>query len=807
VLDESPKTWVFWVHAGTQARFKEGYRNIAKKVKISNWDDPKTDIMRVVSNWLCDASNGRWVMIVDNADDASVFLHNTPASFTAYKSNSTLMEPSYSTFLPHTVNGSILVTSRSREVARMLTGSESSVIDIGPLDSQEALTLLQKKFTFAVKGHEANALCSSLDYMPLALTQAAAFINRTPRMSIPKYLREIYHDRARLLDEDLVDIRRDEGVSNSILTTWQISFDQIRERSPAAARLLSLMSLFDRHSIPEWLLRSKYGGCRNENSCFEDDVDTLTGYSFIKPSADGSSFDMHGLVQSSTKRWLEQQSELLYWKEIFVSLMDKSYPVGRSENLPVCQALLPHAQAALNNVPRDEDALEEWASLSFKLAWYVGDMGDYSEAYKLALDSYDVRRLLWGADAPLTLDSLNSLALVLNKLGRYDEAREMHQRALEAKERTLGAESSDTLCTMVNLASLYNDECKWVDAEELLTRVLHISNKLQKVPNYPLRLDALTLLATVYRDQGRWTDAAKLELQILEARKTDLGANHPVTLAVTSNLAFTYRKLGLLKEAEEMQLRIIDSCESRQGAEIDVLCYKAHLASTYRAQGRLDDAEKLELQVLETSQTKLGLNHFDTMIRMAHLASTYWKAGKLKEAQELDEQTLELRRKNLGDDHLSTLDSKANLAMTYKSQGLYDKAERLENEVLEAHMKNLGEDHPMTLNSKVHLASTYREQGRLLEAEKFNEHVLQTRTRILGPDHPDTLSSMSYLAVTYKHQKRVSKAIELMEKCSKTYERALGPDGLDMMGYKKTFERWKTESEQAAEIVSVSPTI
>ena len=74
--DESRETWVFWVHAGTQARFEEGFRRIAEATRMDGWDNPKADILRLVRSWLCDESNGRWVVVVDNADDSSVFFRN-----------------------------------------------------------------------------------------------------------------------------------------------------------------------------------------------------------------------------------------------------------------------------------------------------------------------------------------------------------------------------------------------------------------------------------------------------------------------------------------------------------------------------------------------------------------------------------------------------------------------------------------------------------------------------------------------------------------------------------------------------------
>jgi hypothetical protein len=103
---------------------------------------------------------------------------------------------------------------------------------------------------------------------------------------------------------------------------------------PAAARLLSLMSFFDRQGIPESLLRARYAADQDkEHADFDDDIDTLTSYSLVEiSSADGSEFEMHRLVQYLTKKWLELCSELEEWKARYATMMDSSCPVARYEN-------------------------------------------------------------------------------------------------------------------------------------------------------------------------------------------------------------------------------------------------------------------------------------------------------------------------------------------------------------------------------------------------------------------------------------------------------------------------------------------
>jgi hypothetical protein len=56
-------------------------------------------------------------------------------------------------------------------------------------------------------------------------------------------------------------------------------------------------------------------------------------------------------------------------------------------------------------------------------------------------------------------------------------------------------------------------------------------------------------LASTYRKQGRWDDAEKLEVQVIEKRKTKLGADHPDTLTSMANLAFTWKAQDRSAEA------------------------------------------------------------------------------------------------------------------------------------------------------------------------------------------------------------------------------------------------------------------
>ena len=159
--------------------------------------------------------------------------------------------------LPVTSSGSIIITSRSKDAVDSLV-EPSDVIAVGPMDESDAAELFSRKLGEPAT-QEANQIVRELDCMPLAIVQAAAHIrHRAPRLSVPQYLREFQQndwERIRLLNHEKGQLRRDKEAKNSVLVTWQISFDHIQRVNPAAADLLSLMCLFDRQGIPEFLLQ------------------------------------------------------------------------------------------------------------------------------------------------------------------------------------------------------------------------------------------------------------------------------------------------------------------------------------------------------------------------------------------------------------------------------------------------------------------------------------------------------------------------------------------------------------------------
>ncbi|KAK4661301.1 uncharacterized protein QC763_0115120 [Podospora pseudopauciseta] len=363
------------------------------------------------------------------------------------------------------------------------------------------------------------------------------------------------------------------------------------------------------------------------------------------------------------------------------------------------------------------------------------------------------------------------------------------------------------------IGKIYYDEGRWEEAEKLNVQVME-ARKTKLGADHPSTLASMANLASTYRNQGRWEEAEKLEVQVMETSKTKLGTDHPDTLTSMANLASTYRNQGRWEEAEKLEVQVMETSKTNLGTDHpDTLTSMANLASTYSNQGRWEEAEKLNVQVMETRKTKLGADHPSTLTSMANLASTFWNQGRWEEAEKLFVQVMETRKTKLGTDHPDTLTSMANLASTYRNQGRWEEAEKLFVQVMETRKTKLGADHPSTLASMANLASTYSNQGRWEEAEKLNVQVMETRETKLGADHPSTLTSMANLASTYRNQGRWEEAEKLFVQVMETRKTKLGADHpstlASMANLASTYSnqgRWEEAEKLEVQVMETSKT-
>jgi hypothetical protein len=214
-------------------------------MRIPGRQDPKANIFKLVHDWLCDGKR-RWILFLDNVDDTTFLLEPRPGGQSQTAESADTSTP-LREYIPQSESGSILITTRSKDAALDLV-EEGDIIAIEPMNMGDARNLFEKKLGKLGQVEEVADLVKVLEFMPLAIVQAAAYISqRVPRYSVQQYLAEFQksdHKKKWLLNHEGGKLRRDREAKNSIIITWQISFDYIRHTRPSATDLLSLMSFF-----------------------------------------------------------------------------------------------------------------------------------------------------------------------------------------------------------------------------------------------------------------------------------------------------------------------------------------------------------------------------------------------------------------------------------------------------------------------------------------------------------------------------------------------------------------------------------
>ncbi|KFA53372.1 hypothetical protein S40293_09401 [Stachybotrys chartarum IBT 40293] len=169
-LGGSGKTQI--VHADTEAIFIHDYQSIAKQLGIDT-NLKKEDVLRAVRSRI--ESQEKWVLILDNADDLLLFGVGKAGKTTDDVQSINLIE-----YIPRAPTGTVLWTSRDERVVGTLVGSRHG-IQVGPMERNESIELLEGARNTEIQDdqREATELLEELQQLPLAISQAGAYMRRT----------------------------------------------------------------------------------------------------------------------------------------------------------------------------------------------------------------------------------------------------------------------------------------------------------------------------------------------------------------------------------------------------------------------------------------------------------------------------------------------------------------------------------------------------------------------------------------------------------------------------------------------------
>ncbi|OCK72842.1 kinesin light chain 1, partial [Lepidopterella palustris CBS 459.81] len=429
---------VFWVPAISQESFELAYREIGIHLHVPGITDNNADIKGLVKKALSSDSLGQWLMVVDNADDPGVLMGRTIGDPELAR----LLD-----YLPYSSRGKILFTTRSRKAAKDLTPSK--VLELNNMGKAEARQLLARRISKKKLLNNEESVVKLLEllaYLPLAIIQAAAFINSNNTL-VSEYIILFRNTatEAELFRKQFEDPSRYREMESTIAKTWHISFDEIRRQDPLAGEYLSFLACIDPINIPLSLLPPTGSPLQRMKA-----IGTLKGYAFIIERPQGLQeldsdelFDMHQLVHIASEWWLKGHDELTAWMAKAAARLEELIPYGGYERKEVWTRYLSHALhvAGLDSI-LDETVK---ASLLDRVGRCQSSLGQYSAAETTYRQALLLKEKNLGEDDIQTLLSMNEVGLALSDQGKYEEAELMNRQTLARFEKVLGAEHLDTL--------------------------------------------------------------------------------------------------------------------------------------------------------------------------------------------------------------------------------------------------------------------------------------------------------------------------------------------------------------------------
>ena len=543
-------------------------------------------------------------------------------------------------YLPQGLHGSILITSRDRGTAFSLTTKESDIINILPMSIEDAEALLDKKIPDDSSTKvERRHLIELLDFVPLAITQAAAYIERQRSlgMSVATYSKELQYDGGIVL-EDFPDLRRDLEVPSSVVKTWYKSFHQIEQDSPLAAELFSLMCMFDRNGIPKFLLDGQFDNDRS----FRSILTPLVDYSLVIVELGCPTFIIHRLVHFAMTAWLESRHLVDRHRKNALDLLENCLSKQEAE-LGVLQAQADYWQGYWDTTGsniRGEWSI--WTRQSILLP-HVQLMCEIVFTEKEQL---------------LQQASICSItALYCQQRYKWSEAETFISKALKTQLEILGENDITTLLSARLAGTLAAENGRPADAEIILRRAL---SKLEELPSGVGAMISLkpveykTIQDSMHNDLTFITNSMRLTLAetLLGQRKIDEAIS--ILQPLKSKLELTCGKI----QPDTLLI-------------IEVLGHARMLKHDY------EEARRLFKETVAGSVALRGEMHFETLQSHLRLPELDWLTGSYQEAERLQRDLTEKMCKILPVKHPEVLKCTINLAIIVHCQERLEEAEEL----------------------------------------------------------------------------------------------------------------------------------
>ncbi|MEV6055955.1 FxSxx-COOH system tetratricopeptide repeat protein [Streptomyces sp. NPDC052107] len=775
-----------WITADTRSAAVTGYAKAAAEVLAADTDDLETAAEKFVA-WLEPKPHQRpcrWLIVLDDVADPEA-LHGLwpPAS-------------------PH---GRTLVTTRRRDAA--LTGRQRRLINVGLFTRTEALAYL----TTALAAHDRHepdeqlaALAADLGHLPLALSQAAAYLIDSGQTAAA--YRTLLADRTATLADAAPAVLPDDQ-TRTMSAAWSLSIERADTLPPAglARPMLQLAAFLDPNGIPETVLTSppalahltaERAGYRRPEATGEDATGALRALHRLSliDHTPNQTVRVHELIQRAVRERLPDDHKHPAARTAADALLAAWPDVERDTTL--AQALRANT-TALTSCAADALYQPGVHTVLYRMGTSLGESGQVTAAVDHFHHLAATTRRQLGPDHLDTLTARHDLAYWRGEAGDAAGAATALAELLEDRVRVLGPHHPDTSTTRGNLAYWRG----WAgDAAGAATAFAELLEDRVRVvgPDHPDTLNTRHNLAYWRGVAGDAAGAATAFAELLEDRVRVVGPDHPHTLNTRHNLARWRGEAGDAAGAATALAELLEDHVRVLGPDHpDTLTVRHKLAHWRGEAGDAAGPATAFAELLEDRVRVLGPDHPDTLNTRHNLARWRGEAGDAAGAATAFAELLEDRVRVVGPDHPDTLSTRHQLARWRGEAGDAAGAVEATTKLLEDRVRVHGPDHPHTLNTRHNLARWRGEAGDAAGAATAFAELLEDRVRVLGPDHPHTLNTRHNLARWRGEAGDAAGAATALAELLEDQVRVLGPDHPHTLNTGHQLARWRGEAGES----------
>ena len=668
----------------------------------------------------------RWLLVFDNAADAA----------------------SVAEFLPPAGPGRVLVTSQN---PAWQTGQ---TMEVSVLRPEVAADFLVQR-TGDPDRQAAEDLAKELDGLPLALAQAAAYMQATGDR-LAEYLESFRQRRADMLARG-ASIRH----GKTVASTWALAFGRLQQDTPTAVGLLRLMAHCAPEAIPLRLLLQPrpelveqlgqevaplLAPLLADQLIAKDAIAALRRYSLVTHIGEGRG-PCIGWCRPSL--WIRCPRDVAdQWRQATAALVEAAIPADTQlpVNWPASAVLLPHARAVLD----------------------------------------------------LTSGGMTRIAEYLGHSGSYPAGRDLFQLIADAygEDDAYGPEHPDTLTARANLAYWTGEAGDAAGARDQFAALLPIerAGPRPRAPGHPGRPRITSPAGPGRRGCGRGPRPVR---RAAAGPRAGLGAEHPDTLATRGNLADWTGQAGDAAGARDQYAALLPDRRAgpwprapghpgrpRQPRPLD------------RGGGGRGRGPRPVRRAAARGRAGPRPEHPDTLAARHNLARWTGQAGDAAGARDQFAALLPVRERVLGPEHPDTLADRANLAYWTGEAGDAAAARDQFAALLPVRERVSGPEHPDTLADRGNLARWTGEAGDAAGARDQFAALLPVAERVSGPEHPDTLTVRADLAYWTGQAGDAAAARDQFAALLPVRERVLGPEHPDTLTARANLAYWTERAER-----------